>query len=624
MKIKKLVSIASALVTAASCLVSCSNSSKNKKTPEEETSLSSENTTEEFVFDGDYPSFPVSYPEIELSEFSKLYEAEEAEFNGKLKVKAPKDGGVYGLPTTTAPAEKTSSGSSENYENYENYDTAQETTTAQSDADNGKMGYSGKGYVTEFKKNGNTSVIFNADIPSNQHYDISFSIACDRAVNCTAKLNGKEIGTFKTRKNGKFTLITLSGIYIDKGKAQIELNPTDGDIKLDYMRIKNNSTLRKLSYKADGSPVNKNSSDEVKALMTFFTQNYGEYLISGQYASDSSNKELNLTYSVTGKYPVIRFAALSNKDGSFESCLTDAEACAEWHRNGGIAGLSWFWEAPGKERSAYASETDFRLSEAVTDIDIAPMTQEEIRGLYGEGRISEKCYGLILDLDSMAEVLLSLKNKDIPVLWRPLHEASGDWFWWGADGVEAYAWLWELMYDRYTKLFNLDNLIWVWSGQGADTLVAKNTFDIAAADIYLGSDADFGSRYEQFVALQKVVGPDKLIGMSENSRVPDINEAFRDNTVWLFDGLWYGSYIMDENGNYSDKYCSKEDFAKFYNSQGVLTLDEYQKLLNGEPLEDEPETTAVSTTKKAETTTKTATATGTQTSVSSETTTKAE
>ena len=240
----------------------------------------------------------------------------------------------------------------------------------------------------------------------------------------------------------------------------------------------------------------------------------------------------------------------------------------------------WQWDAPGKKPSVYAKDTDFKLSDAVTDIDIAEMSQEEIRGLYGEGKISEQCYGLILDIDNMAGQLVSLKNKGVPVLWRPLHEASGDWFWWGASGTDAYKWLWQLMYTRMTDYFGLDNLIWVWNGQSADTLVDRSTFDIASVDIYMDAEKDYGSRYEQFAALQKIIGSNKLIALSECSRLPDIDLSFRDNAVWSFFGLWYGDYLENSSGEYSPEYLPKDSLIRMYNSNGALTLDEYTAMKN--------------------------------------------
>lgn len=485
--------------------------------------------------------------------------------------------------------------------------------------DEKKPKYSGGCCVTGFKPDGSTSVTFEVEAPSNQHYDLAFSISSERLVNCRVSLNGTEISKFKTMNDGEFTLITLYGVFLVKGKSEIELRPENGNIKLDYLKLANNTSLSSIRYDAEDDLTNKEAGESAKELMTFLTDNYGEYTITGQYASNEKNEELELIYQTTGKYPAIRFSAMHTSGTSFDSTFKDIDACADWHRKGGIVGLMWYWEAPSKKPSVYAKDTDFKLSDAVTDTELAMLTQEEIRGLYGEGKISEQCYGIMLDIDNMAGQLMSLKNKGVPVLWRPLHESYGDWFWWGASGVDAYKWLWNLMYKRYTEYFELDNLIWVWNGQSESTLVDKNTFDIASLDIYMQPDRDYGSRYEQFLALQKIVGKDKLIALSECSVVPDIDASFRDNAVWSFFGLWYGKYLRNEDGEFSETYISRDDFIHVYNSDGAITLDELIKLRGGEELI--PEYDPAETTQAAKTT---ASAADTESTENTETTTTIE
>ncbi|MDE5763696.1 MAG: glycoside hydrolase [Ruminococcus sp.] len=583
MKINKIISFVSSAVLALSSLTACQSSEKIKVKPETSSSSSSpdspsiSDTSPEnseiitYTSGGTtaepaetYPDYPISYPEIEKKHAGDLYEAEEAWMTENLEVK--------GSPMVIDP------------------DDSENSTVEK---------YSGYGYVTGFGNDGNSFVIFEVDAPTNQHYDLSFSISSDKLVDCRISLNDKEISTFKTMDDDDFTLITLYGVFLTKGKSRIEICPQNGNIKLDYMKIANNTSLSEIKYTADGRPSNKNAGESAKELLAFLSSNYGKYTVTGQYASDETNSEIELVYQTTGKYPAIRFSAMHTSGNSFDSTFKDIDACADWYRKGGIVGLMWYWEAPSKKPSVYAKETDFRLSSAVTDEKIAELSQEEIRGLYGEGKISEQCYGLILDIDNMAGQLMSLKNKGIPVLWRPLHEAYGDWFWWGADGTDAYQWLWELMYNRFTKYFELDNLIWIWNGQSESTLVNKSTFDIASLDIYMNPEKDFGSRYEQFLALQNIVGKNKLIALSECSRIPDIDISFRDNAVWSFFGLWYGKYLTDENGEFSEEYISKEDFIRSYNSDGALTLDEYITLCGGNelvPQYDESVTTTLTTT----------------------------
>jgi len=483
-----------------------------------------------------YPDYPITYPEIQPQDIGEKYEAENCILNG--------------LQTS---------------------DT--------------RKGYSGSGYVTGFSDDSVNTLSFSINAPSNQHYDLSFCIASETSVGCTVMLNGSEISRFETKpdESGAFTIITLYGVFLVSGETEISVTANGGNIDLDYLGLSNNTTLKEISYDANGELSNENAAKSAKELMGFLSENYGKYIITGQYASDESNSELELIYKTTGKYPAIRFSLFRNSGDSFDDCMNTINAAADWYNNGGIVGLMWYWEAPGDKPSVYAKDTDFKLSEAVTETDMANLSQEELRKLCSEGVISEACYEIILDIDNMSGQLLTLKNKGIPVLWRPLHEGSGYWYWWGAQecGVEAYKWLWNLMYTRMTEYFSLDNLIWVWNGQSVDTLVDKNTFDIAAMDIYIGEGKEYGSRYEQFAALQKLVGSDKLIALSECSSVPDIDASFRDNAVWSFFGLWYGKYLQDENGGYSEAFMSRENFIRAYNSSGALTLDEYKAMKNG-------------------------------------------
>lgn len=571
MKLNRIFAFAVAVTVVAAGLTSCQSKNKTVEKASESSVISetevvtdaTENPTETSVTVSTsppetYPDFPISYPEIEKKSTGDLYEAELARLSDGLKIEGKEESGEDIQVTTSVSG-------------------------------NNNSVFSGDGYVTGFRSDGSSYIIFDVNAPSNQHYDLSFSIASESIVNCKISLNGSEISSFKTMDDGEFTLITLYGVFLVKGQSEIELRATDGNMKVDYLKLADNTSLSEVKYDASNEPVNRQAGESAKELLNFITENYGRYTITGQYASSPENKEMELVYQTTGKYPVIRFSALHTSGSSFDSMFKEIDACTDWYRKGGIVGLMWYWESPSKKSSVYAEESDFVLADAVTDIDIANLTQEEIRGLYGEGKISEQCYGLILDIDNMAGQLMSLKNKGVPVLWRPLHESAGEWFWWGGD-TESYKWLWNLMYRRYTDYFQLDNLIWVWNGQSESTLVDKNTFDIASLDIYMGSEKDFGSRYEQFLALQKIVGEDKLIALSECSEIPDIDISFRDNSVWSFFGLWYGKYIMDENGGYSEEFMDKDSFIRIYNSDGVISLDEYITLCGGNELIPQYET----------------------------------
>ena len=497
-----------------------------------------------------YPEYPVTYPEIKPADMGQKYQAEEY---------------------------------------ITNTDFQSETAIS---------GFEGTGYITGF--NGNNLLDFQVSVPTNQHYDLTFCISAESEILCSIQINERKIGQFKTNAEGKFTKITMHGVFLTEGASSVAISSDGNDMAVDYLEISNNTSLKDIGYNNNSTLSNANAGESAQELMQFLSDNYGKYVITGQYASDNTNSEIDLIYSITGKKPAIRFSALQTSYASYDESFRDIDACADWFRNGGIVGLMWYWRSPDEKASVYAEETDFRISDAITDIDISCMTQEEIRGLYGEGKISKECYGIILDIDNMAGQLMSLKDKGIPVLWRPLHEASGEWFWWGASGADDYRWLWKLMYTRMTEYFELDNLIWIWNGQSKEYIVPSDTFDIASMDIYISPDKEYGSQYEYFASLQDFIGQDKLIALSECSSIPDIDSVFRDNSVWSFFGLWYGEYLTDNNGNISEKYMPREYIIKNYNSAGTMTLDKYQELTGYEPPEiTEPHTENTSETQKS-------------------------
>lgn len=183
------------------------------------------------------------------------------------------------------------------------------------------------------------------------------------------------------------------------------------------------------------------------------------------------------------------------------------------------------------------------------------------------GEISEECYALIQDIDVVSEAMQPLADADVAVLWRPLMEAGGGWYWWGASGTDAYRWLWDLLYTRMTEYHHLNQLIWVWNRQSSSYLADASQYDIASVDLYVEEDKTFGSRYEQYVALRNMA-PGKLLEISECSNLPDMNTMFRDRTVWPFFGLWYASYL--------GTYTSDVDLTAMYHSEAALTLGDYQ------------------------------------------------
>lgn len=441
---------------------------------------------------------------------------------------------------------------------------------------NERKGYSGEGYVTGFKGGKTDYLVVSADIPVSQHYDITICAASDSEMNNTVMVNGDGIGSFKIDgDDGKFVRVTFSGVYIDEGEAVIQINQGDSEFDIDYIEINNNQDIYEDNLEIEGEPVSEKSSYEARDVLRYLKENLGENIITGQYVSDRKNLEIEQVYEITGKYPVIRFSDIGGYAKSDAPLESELNAAREWDEKGGIVGFMWLWKSPSEDSSIYAKDTKFSLEDAVTSEDIATLGISEIQELCRQGVISEECLALVEDIDDVSEGLSELAEEGIPVLWRPLHEASGSWYWWGASGEEAYKWLYNLMYERMTKYHELDNLIWIWSGQSEDYLVDSDKYDIASMDIYLSPNTKYGSRSEQYQWLKKITGGEKMIALSECSSVPGISEMLRDHSVWSFFGLWYDEYLPGNEKSPDKVYTQEDDLIRIYNAENSVTLDEY-------------------------------------------------
>lgn len=464
---------------------------------------------------------------------------------------------------------------------------------------NSRAGFSGEGYLSGFSADESQNLVFEFDVPVDQHYDISICFANDEASKNEIYMNGEPLFSFESAQEslGRFAIKTYYGVFIEKGKVSLSIHQTDGKFDLDYIKVKNNQSIYAAKTDIEPSLINAEASGQAKELMKYLTDNFGKKIITGQYVSDSENTEIEKIYEHTGRYPAIRFGDMSHysaniPDKEKDKDSREIEAAEKWAEKGGIVGFVWHWYAPMYSPDIYSKNTEFDLSYAVTVNDVAVMNDEDLEHYRSVGAITNECFNIIKDIDKVSAELKKLSDKNIPVLWRPLHEASGDWFWWGNSGPEAYKWLWSVMYRRMTEYHHLNNLIWVWSAQGSDYFVGNDMFDIAAVDLY-DSNADNTSYYKQYQWLYSLTGGQKLIALSECGTLPDMELTFRDRAVWSYFGLWYGDYVLDKNGELSEKYNTRKSFMIMYNSDRSVTLDKYQKR-NGDKTTDQPAVTSMS------------------------------
>lgn len=171
---------------------------------------------------------------------------------------------------------------------------------------------------------------------------------------------------------------------------------------------------------------------------------------------------------------------------------------------------------PNKDYAFYKADTEFDAANATV-----------------EGTWENKVF--TEDLKNAAAYLKLLRDADIPVLWRPFHEAAGGWFWWGKDAA-SFKSLWIAMFN-YFKTEGLDNLIWVWTTEGndADWYPGDQYVDIVGRDVYNKETADCVSEYTSIVENYG----NKIVSLSECGTVGLISEQWASGARWSWFMPWY-------------------------------------------------------------------------------------
>ena len=439
----------------------------------------------------------------------------------------------------------------------------------------GFSGGTGVGYF----ENSSQYVEFTVDIKDGGIYDLTFTgkgIGSDKEN--VVSVDGKNMGNVK-HLNEKLSDGTVTNVMLDKGVHKITVTPSWGWICLDKMTVKAAKGISEEIYEVSPKLINPDASAEAKALFKFLCDNYGEKIISGQVCDYGVNgPEFKAIKAETGKYPAMLGLDMMNyslartgRGTRGESVDVALDFCNE---QGGIVAYCWHWNAPDKYLKSGTDENGnprwwggFYTKN--TDFDIAKV----MNGKDPEGKeLLDK------DIEEIAKQLNRLDDAGVPVLWRPLHEASGGWFWWGAKGADAYKKLWVYLYEQLTDVYGCDNLIWVYNGQSADWYPGDKYVDIIGEDIYADKH-NYQPQTSKFTEAVEYSGVNKIVALTENGVLFDIDDAFVSNTKWAWFNTWCGDFTVKKN-SYNEEYTEKAVLKEVYADKRVLTLDELPDLKN--------------------------------------------
>lgn len=260
----------------------------------------------------------------------------------------------------------------------------------------------------------------------------------------------------------------------------------------------------------------------------------------------------------------------------------------EANQRGGISTISMHFDNPATGKSAW---------------DNSPNTLKSI--LPG----AENHQKFTIWLDKAADFFLSLKDKkgkNIPILFRPYHELTGGWFWWGkGNGTpEEFKTLWKFTFD-YLQKKGVHNLIYIYNTGSfnskedfLDKYPGDDYADILSFDSYQNNDDKEGKKFIEEVQNQlKIIDEigkkqNKLIAVAEAGyeAIPDpkwwtgtLSKAIGEYKI-SYVLLWrnHGWQEKEQKMHYYAPYpgqISAKDFVDFYKLDKTLFEKDIKKAL---------------------------------------------
>ena len=301
------------------------------------------------------------------------------------------------------------------------------------------------------------------------------------------------------------------------------------------------------------APVSPHAQPDVGSLLQLLDRISGRYILSGQQELgwDPRRVEEDITYirEKTGKSPVILGLDFGDytTDASAPTRLHATERAMAWAKQGGVVTFSCHMcmsiGSPAGQPQFYAPGVEGR-----------PGTTFDIRQAVIDGTPENR--ELLANLDIVAHELKKLQDAGVTVIWRPFHECSGGWFWWGMHGPEAFKALWRITFDRYTKQHGLTNLIWCYNPTDSTEKMkawypGDDVVDMVSLDVYPKTGSFFGlfegehpTFADDYKRMRAFIGGRKVVAMDYSHKALELyKHPWRRRILFDFNSLRFDSHI---------------------------------------------------------------------------------
>lgn len=347
-------------------------------------------------------------------------------------------------------------------------------------------------------------------------------------------------GEFQPQKKTVESLtIGIVGPYADLKEVYID-DVTFGqlDASEDYVKI--TEPLQEAGDQADLSKmatevklVDSNATDSAKALAAYLAGlQAGNQVLFGHQNSTFRSVRYNgvtsdvkdVTGSEAGLFGIDTLSLAGTECASEHPLQASIAASKKAYDGGSIISLSCHMPnftsakitATGDAKHPY----DFSKCDFAESKDLTPCADYILEG--GAYNAQYNAY-----LDIIAEYALALQQENVPILFRPFHENSGGWFWWGTStSADSYRAIWRYMVN-YLQAKGVHNMLYVYSPNGPidseDDYLSRFPGD-AYVDV-LGFDF-----YDDYADADKYTG-DTYFGALANSCDVVANLAKKKNKI---------------------------------------------------------------------------------------------
>lgn len=289
----------------------------------------------------------------------------------------------------------------------------------------------------------------------------------------------------------------------------------------------------------DASLTDSKATPEAVKVFAQLKKHYGVNVISGAMGGVGwEHGFYDLVSAEAGKHPAIEgfdYLHLPSSPANWIDYGDITPVLSAWQA-GTLPAVAWHWNVPDGEGSTDLTSNTSKFNAANVLVE----------GTWENGVANA-------DVAKLAGYLKLLQDAGIPVLWRPFHEAAGDytwgaWFWWGMKGPEVTKQLWAWLRAKLTEEYGLHNLIWVWtvqtSDQGQPASIDKlrgaypgnETVDLVGCDLYVPSYSDQSGQFSMLYAL---TGGRKMVTLAECGNLLDPEADARTGSLWSYFMGWY-------------------------------------------------------------------------------------